>query len=605
MFSEVKQQGMKHAKLYNRKRSADKLVSTLLPQTGVRETPFMDNCFGAGKTVLAAQFRELVDVWPLNPTGFEALKSAVYLHVPCLDIAAPIPVESVHDPGVYDRHALTLFARVLELSAKRPLPLDISSTHGFVVSLLGCAGIYRFIFHVDDIGIYEKYGETIAKNMIYRIWHLGDALKTAGYFFIMSGRSRLLRTVGQETKETGEFSSPNLAIHIPLPLLTDASVERMLDDAHVLDRVMKEDNLQYVARLCSGVPRAIDAAVHYLVRVSSTDRAALDDGVCSFCLQEVLISSGDRDLYTKCLEISWASFFLPLSASLCGQPLSALVARLGIFVKYHPTFDNLVILVVPLYMVRYLNLSVRSAKSIAEGSDVGSRLENAFRRILHLRYLVDPKNWTEAGLPYLDEVNVTFPSVKFQNTYPFPKITKKSPATNKEIETFMSSVHSGKSEHTRVEFPLSAMPYLCELMQFGQFYQSLPKSGSADGKIRAAKTEMVDFQFKNFVKPFAAAHVTAEVPKSALPGWTVHLVIVCCAGHEENGGKDTSYMVDGIHCVLLSKESVEVFFGRRALEAIAGKPLLADTAARLFSSPVRTESMKTKESEAVTKGHET
>ena len=177
----------------------------------------MDECFAAGKTALAWQFRELLEDWEHKPQGFEGLKAAVYVHVPCKELELSAEAAAVQRSLAYDNHLLKLLAQVLEESAQQPLHFDCSSCHRFVISLFAYCGSRRFIFHIDDIDVYEKYGDVVASDMINRIWLLGDVLKTAGHFIIVSGRSKLLRTVTQRASRTGEFTSPNLAIFIPLP----------------------------------------------------------------------------------------------------------------------------------------------------------------------------------------------------------------------------------------------------------------------------------------------------------------------------------------------------------------------------------------------------
>lgn len=60
---------------------------------------------------------------------------------------------------------------------------------------------------------------------------------------------------------------------------------------------------------------------------------------------------------------------------------------------------------------------------------------------------------------------------------------------------------------------------------------------------------------------------------------------ICSAGHTLNvAGSDWYSFRHGIHCIVLSKESVELYFGKNAINSIASKPLLEDLSRRLHSS---------------------
>ena len=385
-FSEVKPQSLPNKILYDRKNSALKLACTLLSRIGARETAFMDDCYGAGKTFLAYRFRELLpelveDCWDSKPKDFDTLMTAIYLHIPCRELDISIDPSSINQPAVYDILVLKLLAQVLQVSAKHALSFDCSSIDSFIISLLACAESTKFLFHIDEIGIYEKYGDRIASNMIYRLWRVGDALKSVGHFFIITGRSRLLRTIGLNTNRTGHFSSPNFAIMIPLPLLTDKSVECILADENILTRVKEEQLLSFICKLCSGVPRAVLAVVTYFQRNIhiQTDYTVLLQTVCFYCLENTALQGTDRALFIKCLQYCWTETYFHHSAQLFSEPISCIIARLGIYMQSHPIDDTTIRLVVPLYMYLRLDMSEKSLLAIAQGSEIGTRLGSAFR----------------------------------------------------------------------------------------------------------------------------------------------------------------------------------------------------------------------------------
>ena len=107
---------------------------------------------------------------------------------------------------------------------------------------------------------------------------------------------------------------------------------------------------------------------------------------------------------------------------------------------------------------------------------------------------------------------------------------------------------------------------------------------------------MCDFQFKNFVNPISLEDAKAEVYKCAIPStlfykWKIYLVIVCTAGHAIGGGaQDVSMKIDEMNgtLIILSKPSVEHFFGKNALKSIAyDTDLLTDAVTRMSFSPLR------------------
>jgi len=78
-------------------------------------------------------------------------------------------MRSVDDFETYDECVMKQLSDALNLSAECNLNLNCGSFQEFVVSLAAVSGSKKFIFHFDDVGVYELYGDEVAKNMIYRI----------------------------------------------------------------------------------------------------------------------------------------------------------------------------------------------------------------------------------------------------------------------------------------------------------------------------------------------------------------------------------------------------------------------------------------------------
>lgn len=88
------------------------------------------------------------------------------------------------------------------------------------------------MFHFDDVGAFEG-GEYGAK-ILYRIWNIGEQFRRAGYYFVLSGRSRFLHMMGAQKdfpgKLTGEYyqSSPCATLLIGANTLSKEAVRSVL-----------------------------------------------------------------------------------------------------------------------------------------------------------------------------------------------------------------------------------------------------------------------------------------------------------------------------------------------------------------------------------------
>jgi U4/U6 small nuclear ribonucleoprotein SNU13 len=592
-FTPTEVESLKECKLYDRQDSAIQLATALLSAgTGVIETPFMDCCYGAGKTSLVHKFRNLLHEVREEIDGISQLMEATFIRVVCEGSILLIDMHDIDDTDVYDEVAMHLLDDALNASSNQNLVLNRSSFTSFVLSLNKYAGVHKFLVHFDEIGVYEMYGEGIARRMIYRVWQFGNVLKDKGHFFVLTGRSSYLHTIGSEDGGTGGFTSPNRAVMIHLPLLTAESVKNILRDNGMLEEAERENNVDFIIALCSGVPRAVSAIVSrmkkYFSRPSRTD---LENSVCDHCLDREVVKSRDLPLFLYCLELCWAEVYIPLSATLWDQPVSLVVARLGIYTQRHPKDDRLMRFAVPLYLLRHCKPSIRSLASIAEHADAGSRLECGLRRVLHLRFMLKPSNWKDCCLSILDDIGVPFPAaVPREKSYCFPKMVTKSKCSSEDVANFVKAVHSGDDTCLLTQFPLDAMPALCNLMEIGQYYQPLPRSKSADAKMRVGNRVMLDFQMKNFVTPLTRSQLNEEVSKSRMEGWRVYLLIVCSSGHQVTAdGEDcVEQWTEGglsVTCVVLSKNSFRLLFGCNASTGIQSRPLFEEAARRIYPSP--------------------
>lgn len=129
------------------------------------------------------------------------------------------------------------------------------------------------------------------------------------------------------------------------------------------------------------MPRAVLAVVTYFLKNIhiQTDYTALLQTVCFYCLENTALQGTDRALFIKCLQCCWTETYFHDSAQLFSESISCIIARLGIFMESHPIDDTTIRLVVPLYMYLRLDMSEKSLLAIAQGSEIGTRLDSAFR----------------------------------------------------------------------------------------------------------------------------------------------------------------------------------------------------------------------------------
>ena len=607
-------QGINGEVLYDRDDTVKELVSLLLNGTGARVTPFMDACFGAGKTSIMVKLKPLLadlkDRWRYHPDNIDELLQACYLHVVLKDVEFSSELD-IHDANVYDRIICNYLAAALSLSASHhssATSLDCSTRTAFFASLGMVCGGKKFIVHFDDVGHFEKFGPIVGRNVIYRIWKLGDALKDRGHFFVISGRSTQLRSIGLEAKTLGDFSSPNLAKMVSLPQLKRTSVVNILKDANLLD-FLAEDEVEFIWDLCSGVPRAVSAAVRHLRSAEAFDRVAVKEAVVSFTMQdENLHTVADKNLLKICYELAWCEISFPETAELACEPISAVVARLNIHIaKGEVASSREMRLVFPGYRRDASLISASSVLAIARSDNPGSRFEHACCRVYHLRFSMLPKSWSEAGLPFLESENVPFPNIPYTNVFCFPKMqapkdeettVAKALQSEKDVVKFMTAVHEvsdqslvvhNSADRFSTAFPRSLLPTVWKEMRVGQYYKALNMSSSPDVMVRVSDSAVVGFQLKNVMHPFAESKVIEESKKMMVdsPEWTKYLVFICANGHSISGAgeSDIRLQCGDVQCLVLSRASVQRFFGKKALDSISDSSLLADSLSHMLVSP--------------------
>ena len=322
-----------------------------------------------------------------------------------------------------------------------------------------------------------------------------------------------------------------------------------------------------------------------------------------------IFATHDSETFRHLVEISWAGIGLNhdevYRCDGLEEPLSAVLARFGLNSSGVEGESHLRRIEVPLYQVRRQSWATSSLRNIVNYSEPGDRLETGFRRVLFLRLSVlDASNWSHIGLEYLDESSVPFlaDNVDVANIFNFPKISTSARGSVDTAEQFMDIAHKEWREEAvldpdrtasqppdRQVFAPAFLEKLSTLMKIGQYYLPLPRSSSADAKIRVGPRTMIDWQFKNFMSPISQEDIEKEATLCSITGWTVFLVIVCTAGHDVNDGENSSFTVNGVNVIALSSGSVSTFLGPDFVKRLKSEGMTVDQAKRLSSctSPLK------------------
>lgn len=160
--------------------------------------------------------------------------------------------------------------------------------------------------------------------MIYRLWIIADKLRDSGHFFAITGRSAILRVIGNSKRlaATSDYNSPDVMIQIPLPPLSKSSILTILKTKQKTCTNIKTDD-KFIDRVYDytlGIPRAIYAVLHYFIISNQTEVTKsnseenedhLFEGIAvqikNFCQVETC-KEADIGLFYKLLEMSWAEF---------------------------------------------------------------------------------------------------------------------------------------------------------------------------------------------------------------------------------------------------------------------------------------------------------
>jgi hypothetical protein len=585
-FREMRPLSLNGERLYDRNTAARELATTLVVRDGRRSTPYMDACYGAGKTSLALKFREYLGDWqpPLGSHDrYRCLQEAIYVHCQFDDSADLCKAASGQIEFV--RCILGPLATVLEASALEKLDLNISDLKTFALQLAKLARNVSFIIHFDEIGMFEVFDDALARHFLLALVSVTEELRDVyGHFVILTGRSCLIRTLVEDTVNDG-YKLPRVLVPISLPPLSHEAVNSMIRDSQ-LSHVL---HIDLVSAISGGIPRAVRICMQQaaLGEYPRRTEKSLEMSVLRACSGDQRFHQQDLPVFLKCLELAWSRMDIADRTTLFGKPIAGVVARLGIFTR-PSELEGFFQLVIPIYLIHSVHPSFRSLISISSNSSAGNRLECAFRRAFHLRHcLLSPINWTDSCLRFLDDCGVPFPAYIANEVRVFPKISSGGSSKKADVLSFMEQAvrESDENNHGKVEFTTRMMPIICDLMTVGYYYESLPMPGSADAKIRISRRVMVDLQFKNLPKPFTKSQLETAVPKSRMVGWTVILVIICSQGHNLSSSDHTEFM-EGVQCVLLSRSSVASFFGDQGLQNIQSQRLLADALAGAFNSPL-------------------
>ena len=619
MFREIPPPALNGEKLYGRENSALQLAEELLNSTGNRRTPIMDHCFGAGKTSLVWKFRKIVsnsvEQKRLNAKAWEKLQSAVYLHV--LFRSEGISSQFLREFGMMnidqqndalDRFIYKELISVLQTSSGGTVPyknLDSLNDDRMFLKAIVDGSKVIFLFHFDDVGSFEGY--PFGLPILYRMWFIGETLRSfGGHFFVLTGRSSFLHWIGKKIMFNGKplYDSPNSTVLIPLDVLTSDSIRNIFYEKELPNLIDGENALEYVRLLTGGIPRAVTVLLRFVCAHKSMDLSDVNlEAYVSHNCPNLFARAFHEDTYRRLVEFAWMGIdFDPGTDLISGEFVTSAIARLGLYTSISTRDPRRRCVELSIFQLRNQNWSPRSFKSISEYDNPGARLETGFRRTLLLRLCLEQapgviKSWGNCGLPFLDNVKIPFPKERAEQSYPFPKIVDglTMVVSEKDIDDCMQSIHSFVAPQKTV-IPRRHLSSLCKLMKIGHYYQPVLMSGSADAKIRVSEKVMCDFQFKNFLNPISLKEAEAEVYKCAIPStfffkWNIYLIIVCTAGHAIEGGiKDVSIKIKKMNMTLivLSKTSVEHFFGKNALKSIAyDTDLLTDAITRMNFSPLR------------------
>jgi len=570
------------------------VIMCMIGETGQEQTAFLDDMHGSGKTSLISNLVETGKAlgWHLRSEKFRELARATYLHIR-MDVHwdGNVSIDKKKMSSIV-RDAIRSVVRTAS-DGQADLPLNESE---FMVALDKVCGSQKLILHFDEVGCFESTTEHAgyATAMIYEIWNMGTKLKAKGHYFALTGRSSLLHIVGTGKLQNSTYRSPHTSKLISLaPLSSEAVLSLMEERIEFTANTIEE--AAAIREFTGGIPRAVVEVIRYVAnqsvvftKLSEPQIEDITSAVQQSCCR--VPNSQDSRSFDRCLEMSWCAIEFSDRSTICGEPITCLIARLGIFREEMDKTSGRFKLLIPKFMRSYQHKHSRLIEDILKDRDIGNRMECAFLRILHLRLTTqvasEPVDWSSIDLPAISSL-LNPPPCVIDSTRMFaaPKIAS-SGWTKEEVVETMGAIHNNNVlDSLRATFPPDALPCIFECMFTGHLYVPLPKSSSADLFIKLAADCMLCFQFKNSSTNLTKEKIETEAKKCTAAGWNVMLVLVCSSG---NGtASDKWSQIEGVQVLHLSKTSVEKFLGSNTISKMTSTTALQDLSIRLAASPLK------------------
>lgn len=229
-------------------------------------------------------------------------------------------------------------------------------------------------------------------------------------------------------------------------------------------------------------------------------------------------------------------------------------------------------IIAPKFLFDDLERNNKSLCAIAQYEDKGGRLESAARRAFFIRCssTLPIINWTSLHLPTLDKEGIVFPEILPKKCFLFPKICKDNEWSESEVNNTMTIFHQNTISlfKFKSEFSKFALPSICKNMLIGQYYQGLPRSGSADAIMRLNDNTVLEIQYKNYKEPIKRSEIIKhELDKSSINDFNCYLVVICISGHDESEDIDLVFSPENSDSfirkvVVLSRKSVLYYLGQ-------------------------------------------
>lgn len=327
--------------LYEREEASKQIVNILLNSSGLRLTPICDHCFGAGKTSLMFKFRNILNNLPPDqwrwPERSETLRNAVYVHVSLNMVTLASDKVDFLNSNSIDMMLIEKFKHPFAQSFQpHQKEFNLSSFMDFATSATSSLPqSVKFLVHIDEVGFFDHHRN--GKNVLYRILHFGEAFRTLGHFYVVTGRSRYLHTIGLNNISDSPFSSPCLTELIPLPLLSINSVISMFKEYkkflpnHLFDSngEPNQDAVNHLYHYSDGVPRAIYFGLLCYRKDPNATKEEVEEEIRKHC--QLNLDSKDTDLFNLFLELDDYQIRCNDNVFLNNERITDIIARLGIY----------------------------------------------------------------------------------------------------------------------------------------------------------------------------------------------------------------------------------------------------------------------------------